>query len=262
VKRVDDGHGETAGPARVSRGNFAGDPESSQRGGSREPSIRFNRKRGANERRAGAAHGSNETHQSMTIRDFRAAFAIGHEIDASSERDDRRAALREVRRRILAGKRREFGLVEPHYRRAVRHEFPRELRTRRRTFDEDRIEQPGFVFFARRRQGRADRATAFRIERAEIDQEGIRAGNKSGDLLRRDRHRWHGTSRQQHICRILLRYRVRYAMHPRGALANPRQYVGGNIGKLNRCMHFRRLSGTAYSTVIPGRREAERLATE
>ncbi len=126
---------------------------------------------------------------------------------------------------------------------------PREFRPCRRALDENRVKQPGQPPYPLAiATALLDRGFTLAVEGAEIDQDRIGAGDKSPDFIGRNRHRRHSAGSEQHIRRILLGHRIGYAMHARGTLADTREHVRGNIGKLDWCMHF--LSSRGDSTML------------
>ncbi len=149
VKRIDDGGGEAAGPARVRAPRLHRRRRTpSARRWSQARRSRLDRKRRADQRRAGAAHGGDKTHQRIAVRDRHAARAVGHNIDAAGERDDgahgpcakragaSSAASSPDSAANSAWLRRTTDGLRPTSSRA-------NSRARRRAFDEDRVEEPG-----------------------------------------------------------------------------------------------------------------------
>ena len=189
----------------------------------------------------GAARGRHQRHERMTVADREAARAVGHEVGRAGDRSDDTVRLGKARRRVadglVAGQRGEFPMIEPHRHRPTFDQLAGEVRPRRRHVDEHRIEHPGHA----RRGGRAergvDRAPPLGVERAEIDQERVGAGDEGDHLLRGDRHRRHRAGGEQHARGIMLRDIIGDAMHPRRAVANPRQNIGDDIGKLDGRVH-------------------------
>ena len=113
MERVDDPAGEAAGPARALRRDLAGDAERDQRGDGRQPAVALDRQRGSDQRRAGAAHGGDEPHQRIAVRDRGASArrrSQGRSLPVSATIVS--WALGETRRRITrriaAGKGGEF----------------------------------------------------------------------------------------------------------------------------------------------------------
>ena len=246
MERVDDPTGEAPRPARVLRRHLAGDAERDQRGDGGAPAIALHHQSGGDQRRAGAAHGGDQPHQRVAIGNFCRTLTVGHHVGGAGERDHRVVAFGKARRRvacgIAAGKGCKFVMVEPHRGGLAAHQALRELRPRRRAFDEDRVEHPGFagrtfVALPQRAQCHVDRRAPLGIEGAEIDQERIGTGDEGRDFLGRNRHRRDGAGREQHVRRIGLRHRIGDAMHPRRPAPDPRQHVGGDVGKFGRCTH-------------------------
>ena len=242
MQRVDHTDSKTARPRRGLCGDFAGDTkcrQSCQRG---QPNIGFDSKRGANKRRAGAAHRGNRGHQRIAVCNRDAPTAVADDIDIARESHNNCVGLRKTRRRVgfrlIAGKRGELGMIETHHRGPCREQCTTELGSRWRAIDENRVEQPRQFFLGSGLHHQFDCRFAFAIESAQIDEERIRASDESADFVCRNRHGRHCASGQQHVCSILLGHRIGYAMHARGALADAREHVSGNVGKLDRCMHF------------------------
>ncbi len=187
---------------------------------------------------ASAAHSSAEPAQPMAVTRPISAWPLATVAArrpsvttsrVAGERDDGFMGFGKARRRlgrgIAAGKGGKFALVEPHRRRAALEQALRELRARRRTLDENRVEHPGPCPLAPapfRAERQLDRRAPLGIEGAEIDQKRIGAGDEGGDLLARYRHRRDGAGREQHVGRIGLRHRIGDAMHPRRAAPDPR----------------------------------------
>ena len=216
--------------------------ESGQRRTRRDKWIGLDGECGSDQRRACAADRRHQTHQRIAVGNNDVARAVRYPVNAAGDCHDRRMGLGEARRRVargvVAGQRGELHCVEAHDCGPLREDVARKLRARRRPLDEHRIEHPGLAPCLCCADRRIDRRAPFGVERAEINEQRIRAGDEGADLFRRNRHRWHRAGRQQHICGELLRNAVGDAMHARRPRPQTRQDIGGDIGKLDRGMHF------------------------
>ena len=231
------------GPSTSRCRHFAGNAESSQRGARRNERVRFDRQCGSDQRRAGAAHRRHQTHQRIAVSDHRVTRAIGYPINAAGDGYDRRMGLGKARRCVARGIVAVKALANSA---ALRRTIagPRVSMSRANcarggarstnTGSSTQGLRPAFAAANRR----FDCLAAFGIERAEIDEQGISAGDERCDLFRRNRHRRHRAGREQHIGRKLLRHAVGDAMHARCPRSQTCKQIGGDVGKLDRGVHF------------------------
>ena len=88
VERVDEGDAETAGPRRLGRGDFAGDPVDADRRGRRDQGVGLDRGEAGDDRRQGATERRDLGHQRRAVGDLDHALAVGDQIDRAGGGDD------------------------------------------------------------------------------------------------------------------------------------------------------------------------------
>ena len=243
------------GPAAASPAISAATPATTRAVAAAVETVALDGRKGRDQRRHRAAHGSDTRHERMPVVDRDEALAVAHPIHRTGQ-GDRSAQLRCVlgdarRRRFSRGEGGELRRVAAQDARRAGKAQTRKLEARRRGVDEDWVEHPGLPVRLRGCDAPGDRRPPVVVERAEIDEERVGPRREGGDLVRRDRERRRAADREQQVRGQHLRGGVGDGVDARAPFAQPREQLRGLVGPIDRGASGQGRRGRCHLAIPP-----------